>query len=104
MDEPKLGMAIGFDAVRSRVDENGVTVIEEARLSEVSIVSYKPGDERYGVYPIHRAVEPVDAGLDLPPLPIGYKPTDAELQKAVNSWDANMGTKAGLLDAEVVDE
>lgn len=101
--DTKIGAGVAFDATKWHTDDDGVMVIDEARLSSISLVPYNPGDERFGVYPIQRGVEPMDAAIPLPALPTDFAPTDAEIQKAVNSFDQNTELE-GLLDAEVVDE
>jgi hypothetical protein len=97
----RMGTAIALDATKCHVDENGVTVITEARLNSVSLVPYTPGDERYGVYPIQRGIEPIDAEAPLPPLPTTYEPTNPEIDRAIRAWNAAMPRFDGLLDAEI---
>ena len=52
---------------------------------------------------VTRAVQPIDAEIDLPTLPSRYEPTNQDIQRAVNSFDARTDYP-GLLDSEVVNE
>lgn len=84
---------------RSHVDENGVTVIEEATLQYIAITREV---EHVGQVTI-RGVEPIDKDIPLPALDDKIEVSGTAMNYAIDTFNTALPKWDGLLNAEVVD-